>query len=238
MPRGLKVYPDQAELHTGINSNNLVSQKVRNFALVASKAGNYELPEMVIPWWNTVTNKLQHATIPAQKITVLPNSDIEETEVTAIPTTTSSIQASKTIIVNQSPWLQWLFLVLWLLTSAAWFISAQTKKSGKPTKNKEHDIKDVYLALLKACKQNDGEQALKLIVPWVNSLNNNNAAVTLEEALALIAVPSFTQAINELQQCYFSKEKSTWQSIGLLATITKINKAPAKKEQSTLVINP
>ncbi|NQY63654.1 MAG: BatD family protein, partial [Alteromonadaceae bacterium] len=31
LPHGLKVYPDQTELHTGMNNNRLVSQKVKNF---------------------------------------------------------------------------------------------------------------------------------------------------------------------------------------------------------------
>ena len=58
MPQGLKVYPDQAELHTGLNNERLVSQKVVNFAIVASKAGEYQLPEITINWWNTITNKV------------------------------------------------------------------------------------------------------------------------------------------------------------------------------------
>lgn len=241
MPKGLKVYPDQAELHTGMNNNHLVSQKVRNFALVASRPGNYELPAMVIPWWNTVTNKLQHATIAAQKITVLPNSDIDAPELASELTPANHNNTStktETIIVNQAPWLQWLFLALWLLTSLAWFISTRTKNVKEAVENKSDDRKNIYLTLLKACKNNDGEQALKLILPWINSLNKHYAAVTLDEGLALIAQASFTETINELQQCYFGKNTSVWQGNSLLAVITQINKTPIKQAKSPLVINP
>jgi len=61
VPQGLKVYPDQAELHTGLNNERLVSQKVANFAIVASQPGEYLLPDITIPWWNTVTNKAEIA---------------------------------------------------------------------------------------------------------------------------------------------------------------------------------
>jgi len=124
VPKGLKVYPDQAQLHTGMSSGHLVSQKVRNFAIVASKPGEYQLPEISIPWWNTVTNRYQVATIAAQKITVLPNSDLEiEPTVISNPKTKSQTPA-QTVVVTQTSWLKWLFLALWLLTSFSLFISA------------------------------------------------------------------------------------------------------------------
>ena len=69
-PTGLKVYPDQAELHSRMTKERLISQKIQNFALVASQAGEYVLPKISISWWNTVTNKYQQAILAEQTITV------------------------------------------------------------------------------------------------------------------------------------------------------------------------
>ena len=146
VPKGLKVYPDQAQLHTGMTSGRLVSQKVRNFAIVASKAGEYQLPEINISWWNTVTNRYQIATISAQTITVLPNSEMEKESEISIPHQNKEVIPAQTVIVTEASWLQWLFLALWLITSLAWFISTKlTKPSLANLPKTETKNSNVYL---------------------------------------------------------------------------------------------
>ncbi|MFT5758504.1 MAG: hypothetical protein ACI9LM_003246 [Alteromonadaceae bacterium] len=243
MPKGLKVYPDQAELHTGMNNNQLVSQKVRNFALVASKAGSYQLPEIIIPWWNTVTNKYQEAVIPAQTITVLPNVD-EPINVAAVNDNSlpkgKDIQEIKPekIIITQSSWLQWLFLSLWLITSLAWFISVRRSKKSAARAKTTIKMNTTYFSLSAACKKNNGAQALKLIVPWVNTLAGGSRITTLNDAIKQVNSSDFTLAINELQQCYYAKDNSEWQGKKLLNAITEINKSPLVSNPQQLVLNP
>jgi hypothetical protein len=245
VPKGLKVYPDQAQLHTGMSSGHLVSQKVVNFAIVASKPGEYLLPEISIPWWNTVTNRHQLATIAAQTITVLPNSDLEEA---SEPTITTSLAAqktlpTKTVIKTQTPKLQWLFLALWLLTALAWIISAKWKKrqfKERPKAKKE--INDAYLALLAAGKKNQGLAVLTLISPWLNTLQlsaGQSLTTTLDEALVAIDNAEFTQEVTHLQQCYYGKEQQAWQGKALVALIQSINKKGLKNNsQRPLSLNP
>jgi len=243
VPKGLKVYPDQAQLHTGMSSGHLVSQKVRNFAIVASKPGEYQLPEISIPWWNTVTNRYQVATIAAQKITVLANSELE-----VEPTVLSNAQikpqvTGQPIIVAQASWLQWLFLALWLLTSLAWFISARfTKPSMVNLAQNENKNNNAYLSLLTACKNNHGLEVLALITPWINTLQSQAGkaiTATLDEALLEIDNAEFQQEIKLLQQCYYSKDPKDWQGNSLLALIQAINKQGLEaRKQTMLSINP
>jgi len=243
VPKGLKVYPDQAQLHTGMSSGHLVSQKVRNFAIVASKPGEYQLPEISIPWWNTVTNRYQVATIAAQKITVLPNSDLEiEPTVISNPKTKSQTPA-QTVVVTQTSWLQWLFLALWLLTSLAWFISARSTKSATVSARiVENKNNNAYLSLLAACKKNQGLEVLPLISPWVNTLQSKAGkaiTTTLDEALLEIDNDSFQQEIKLLQQCYYSKEPKDWQGNRLVVLIQAVNKQGLEiNAPSMLSINP
>jgi hypothetical protein len=243
VPKGLKVYPDQAQLHTGMSSGHLVSQKVRNFAIVASKPGEYLLPEITIPWWNTVTNRYQVASIAAQKITVLPNSELE-----VVPTTAGNVQnkelvPTKTIMVTQSSWLQWLFLALWLLTSLAWFISSRLTKPSSTNETKvDSKSNNAYLSLLAACKKNQGLDVLSLISPWINTLQSHagkTITATLDEALLEIHSDKFQQEIQLLQQCYYGKEQKEWRGNNLIALVQDINKQGLKVNQETLLsMNP
>jgi len=268
LPYGLKVYPDQAQLHTGMNNERLVSQKIKNFAIVASKAGTFELPELVIPWWNTVTNKFQQAKIPAQTITVLPSTESQETEngtadtlgqQQTLPNNTITPEPA-TIIIRESSWLQWLFLALWLLTSAAWLISHLINKSknavSKQEKSKVKQIKkqktkvsyengkEAYLALLAACKQNNGELVLDLMVTWVNFFPQTNKQLkSIDEVIATLKNDDFAAAIADLQQCYFGKtdtdNNDTWQGNTLLNAIQNIQKTQqANTSRIAFSLNP
>lgn len=138
--RGLKIYPDQAELHANLNNDRLVSQKVQNFALVPSAAGEFLLPEMSVTWFNTITNRIEQATLPSQTLSVqaaeasLTNNSTNDFTATASKTDnsindtnssenlTGRAPTSGTLISVQDKRLQWLFLSLWLLTCLTWLI--------------------------------------------------------------------------------------------------------------------
>ncbi len=240
MPDGLKVYPDQAELHTGINSGRLVSQKVRNFAIVANKPGTYQLPEISIPWWNTITNKLEYAKLPAQTITVKADAEqANQTPVLATPEkNTANSSEVKTVIVEQSSWLQWLFLALWLLTSFAWLATSLLGKRGNKKLNKVTKVNDSYLALLAACKQNDSTQVLKLLVPWFDSICPDKIS-TLNQVIQYSQSAELTQAIKELQQSCYSQQADKWHGKALLDAVIHINKNQAVIESASgFALNP
>ncbi len=248
VPNGLKVYPDQAELHTSVRNNKLISQKVKNFAIVASKTGTFTLPKVVIPWWNTVTDRYEEAVLPEQTIIIEENKDFvanttlpPPTNITAQNNNTCETNDKVTVITKTS-WLQWLFLTLWLLTACAWFItSLRQKSSNKKTATKNTPaINDDYLALLKYCKENNGQQVLKAIVPWVNSLHLSSKKIhTLDEAIELVNDEAFKQEIENLQQCYYAKNNQSWSGDTLMAMIKKLNQQKnSTKQDLTLRLNP
>jgi hypothetical protein len=254
-PVGLKIYPDQAELHSSLTKERLISQKRQNFALVASQAGEYVLPEITIAWWNTVTNKYQRAVLPKQTITVLPNADLPQTSMVKVPPTIGTLPKSNLIdnsatplappiIIEKTSNLQWLFLALWLLTVFAWITHVfylKRNRTIKSTHTKPQKVNDAYLALMAACKQNKAEQALSLILPWLNSHPDNNEITTLAAAQTEINNDAFTCAINDVQQHLYGKEavESSWSGKDLLKAIQQINAASIEKDSaSKFTLNP
>ncbi|GHE80377.1 BatD family protein [Thalassotalea profundi] len=243
VPGGLKIYPDQAELHTGINNNRLVSQKVRNFAIVASKPGNYLLPEIRIPWWNTKTNRMEHATIPAEHITIAPNADLPQqntplnnAEPETVPSN-SAITPPSQVIIEKASWLQWLFLGLWLLTCFAWWLSAKrhaVKGPHKKDANKHNQEKkgNMYLALLAAGKKGDTKLMMSLILPWFNQLTSQQLT-SLSDVYQQVSDPAFKQAVTELQQACYGPSPQLFNSDQLLSLIQTINKTFSSSIKST-----
>lgn len=258
-PTGLKVYPDQAELHSRMTKERLISQKIQNFALVASQAGEYVLPKISISWWNTVTNKYQQAILAEQTITVHPNADLPQPSIVNAPSIANTLSKntsakettppliSPPIIIEKASYLQWLFLALWILTTMAWighvmFLKRSSSINASDTKPKK--VNNHYLALMAACKQNKAEQAISLVLPWLNNvstLQGSDEIPSLSAALDLINNDAFTCAINDVQQHLYGKEavESSWVGKDLLKAIQHINANGIEKNTiSNFTLNP
>ena len=264
VPDGLKVYPDQAERHSNMTNERIVSQQVQSFAIVASTAGTFELPAITISWWNTVTNKIEQAVLPAQRIVIQPNTDLAITdEKYSLPNTAVDINSVESpnstelklpsqVYIEQNNYLQWLFLTLWLLTSLAWLTSAVIKKRQKNQsksniKNNAQTINGAYLSLLAACKKHQATQVLSLIIPWIKTLKGAPETLsTLDEATHFINKKEFSEEINLLQKYLYGKDETNlshqqnnWDSSALLMQIQIINKKPLQYSANTLLnINP
>jgi len=258
-PVGLKIYPDQAELHSSLTKERLISQKRQSFALVASHAGEYILPKITIAWWNTVTNKYQQAVLPRQTITVHPNADLPQPANVKNSTTANTLSqdsllnntttpiVTPPIIIEKASDLQWLFLAFWLLTTIAWaghVIYLKRNSSLNTNNTKPVKVNNNYLALMAACKKNNAEQALSLISPWLNTLSSyqdNDEITTLTAALVKLNNEAFTCAINNVQQHLYGKEavEGSWVGKDLLTAIQLINAAGIEASTSNkFTLNP
>lgn len=245
MPAGLKVYPDQPKLHTSTKQARLVSQMVRNFAIVASVPGTFELPPLTIGWWNTINNRFEQTTLPAQSIVILANPDAIASPIPA-PLQLSPAPRQINLTAAQTPWLQWLFLALWLLTSIAWIASTLTRRSNKtqatkPAKQGVAQSKQ-HTRLLAACKNNQGQEVLSLLPAWVNYLNTgatqslNAPVINNKRALTLINQPELSTElcteigaeIKKLEQCFYGKQSqdnaANWQGSRLAALVETFGK--------------
>ena len=71
-PPNFKLYPDQSNTTTVEKDQSLISQRQTSLAIIPTQPGDFVLPEITIPWFNTLTQKTEYATIPARSITVVP----------------------------------------------------------------------------------------------------------------------------------------------------------------------
>ncbi|NRB25329.1 BatD family protein [Shewanella sp.] len=113
VPQGLKAYPEKPARKTMMRDKQMVSQLTQTLAIVPTKAGQYTLPAITVPWWNPHTRRQEQAMLPARTITVI---DSEVAEVN-FPQITNS---SGTNTADYWPWLSLIFATLWLATLMLW----------------------------------------------------------------------------------------------------------------------
>lgn len=66
----LKLYPDRSATDTQTNTGVVVGQREQKIAIVPTRPGTFQLPEIRIPWWDIQTDAPREAIVPAREITV------------------------------------------------------------------------------------------------------------------------------------------------------------------------
>ncbi|WP_370978685.1 BatD family protein [Agaribacterium sp. ZY112] len=77
-----KVYLEQPNLEDAEDQFGLVSTRKESAAIVLNSERS-KVAGISVPWWNTVTNELEYASLPEQSIALSPGQEVKQTEVQA-----------------------------------------------------------------------------------------------------------------------------------------------------------
>lgn len=131
---GFHVYPDDPKLSDQEVDSGINSAKTVKMAIVPLEAGKITLPPITINWWNTQTEKMETATLPAKTLDVLPALK-PQTHLTPLTQPTKPInQEVSHETSGKVSGIAWLwpaltaaFALLWLLTAMLYWRERQKK---------------------------------------------------------------------------------------------------------------
>lgn len=75
---GLRSYPDQPTLNNEVTANGISGSREQREALVATRAGDFQLPPIEVIWWNTIDDRLERSTLPGRNLLVADNPDLQQ----------------------------------------------------------------------------------------------------------------------------------------------------------------
>lgn len=252
-PPDFKVYPDQASTTTVVKDKDLIAQRVENIAVIPTRAGQYVLPQVSVPWFNTKTHKTEYATIPARSIEVVANP-LGQTATTSSPTD-SPLQAvnldapgitepdnrqADIQIKTIAHWWSissWVLLVLWIVTLVLWRTSrAQSGKVNRHTsQSPQHDATEKLL--WRQLKQDLASHEANRIYP---SLQRWSACVCAGDTAScgvssVFEVPQIKHEIDEMFAKRYTDNDHNWHSNILQQHLTTLrNELKSKSSQSEL----
>ncbi len=178
----IRQYPDQPVSRESRTESGLVSQREQKTALIATRGGRYTLPAMEVPWWNTVTDQMEVARLPAHELTVSAVAG-EAAAPAASPATPASVapDATDQALVKAEPpnatsdrwfWLALLCGLGWLLTGLAWWrsrVSSENTESLPRENPAAESERQLIRALENACKANDPKAVRHAFDRWAES---------------------------------------------------------------------
>lgn len=241
-PEGFKAYPDQPLLNDQNNEDGIIGVRQEKIALIATKAGHYNLPEIKISWWNTKTQKREIARIAKRKIEVLAADGSAKPPISSSPLNISTANPANKLIKAPSPltsakgsgaagfwpWLSLLLATGWLATAfilwrrnqhntqaAIQTLDHKTKAAFESRKQAEKKIKQ-------ACMDNNTQASKEAILTWGKILYPEKSINSLSELGKHIG-GTVANDINTLNQVLYSPSETTWQGQDLWDSIQDYN---------------
>lgn len=256
MTADFKQYPDQPVLSDKIKQQGITGTRVEKVAVIPGVAGEHQLPEVLISWWDTKNNKQQYASLPERTVKVLPPLQSAGTTVPADASGLNGLQSpvdqgpGRTPLVTQSGtggdpqdlfiWkgMAVFFALLWLLTlyrviqpyykniRAERFSSANAKASTS----------SAVKSLKYACQRNDLRLTKEALLNWDKCLHPDNPV----GSLAMIsrryqcALREHIQTVSDL--LYGKEQNRDWQGLPLWNAVSAYHQRrpsrPAEKESA------
>lgn len=218
----IKTYPDQDQLKNKLSDLGVVGIRQEKIAYIPSKPGEFTLPAMHIPWWNTASKQWQKAQIQEQIITVAPSTSfVEQAPVaTKNPVKINALADELRVENNNEPWWQWLalfFALAWIITTALLIKSRQQKtleleplKPLKPLKPIKPSFK--LSELQASCKEKDAKACKEGLINWANKHFIDRQFTHLADLKDAVSDELYTE-INKLEVLLYSNgAQHEWQA--------------------------
>ena len=224
IPDDFKQYPDQPILNDSPADRGITATRQEKVAIIPNRSGEYVLPEIAIPWWNTTTDKLEIARLPERIISVEGLSATPEIQQPSLPapelvpddiekeTEDLDPQSGDHVVSKTESFWQWISAALafaWMLTLLLWWRSRQR---GEDTNTESEGViktKEAIKAIQLACHENDPVQAKTALLRWASLNWRESPAMSLGEIMRRVPA-ELADRLNELNELLYSKNRSDW----------------------------
>jgi len=207
----IRQYPDQPERHTQTTPEGLTGILQQSFALVPVEAGPASVPEMTVYWWNTRTDRLEQATLPARSyqitgsgVAMEPRTQPDAQEVnTGDKTNTSEREDNATI--SGWFWSTLLLAGLWLATLALWWYTTRISRNRRktPAHPPRTTDKQAFERLIQGIKDSS-PRVSALLVHWAARKYTGQHFVTTQDVIRYFGDTELDTALTAFEESLFS----------------------------------
>jgi len=257
LPDALKVYPDKPSFRSDRGEYGLLGLREEKFTLVANQAGEYMVPPVAIPWWNTHTDQQEVARLEGFTLKVTAGAGMSASSITppmnktlegALTTKSQlGLEASpkfsdEVVKANKSgTWgalyqdnKQLILIVMagviigLLVVLYRIYKRASTLHQADQVQH-QAALKDALLQLQQACEENDAKKAIMRLPVWATLVGIKPATLAGVEACHDALLCEATQA---LTQAYYAKQAEPWQGEALWRAVSTYQ-VPSRQSVNT-----
>jgi len=214
---GFSVYPDRAEVTTVFTAQGDTSgTRMQKIVVIPKQAGTLTIPDIVLRWWNTQTDREEFARLPGITLSVEGDPATSGT----IPVAASTVEDGALTPAAAQPlsatriwvWLSALFAVAWLVTVVLWMrerrragSSLSQRADGSASQATSERIARTRIA--QACTRNDAVAARRELLAWGASHWSEDPPRGLEQIALLLDDQNLRRALLALDRALYAETK-------------------------------
>jgi len=215
----LRFYPDQESIDQSEIARGLQGTRTQSEALVARSDGNWALPEIRIPWWNTQTDQLEYAVLEPRNIAVQTVELLDDETTSGTPPDATLPAAALPLwiaLIGVAGWLIaiGLAIALWRVNPAS--MSANTPKSSLAAL-RGGDQRQALVAVKRALTQQDASGIRTALQHWAAS-HHGRAFSSLSD-IARASSPSLARILSDLDRSIYGGTDTEWRQLGLIEAL-------------------
>ncbi|MDD9889674.1 MAG: BatD family protein [Gammaproteobacteria bacterium] len=229
---GLNVYPDPPDIQRTFVDGSIVGTRVETTTLVPTRAGDIEIPQVTIEWWNVNTDELESTIIPATSIeiatiegdlpseqTVVTSENIEDL-LAAAPVVDQDMidaQAEAEFIEVDTSWLNYFIALAFLIVAYSIFklvivpnsaeINAFISRKRENFQSKYSPENNEWIAfnqLRSAGNTGDLNSIREKLIQWSDHFINSRTILTMEDILQQRESTELHQFVEQIQAALFN----------------------------------
>ncbi|MDP4985511.1 BatD family protein [Pseudoalteromonas tunicata] len=237
---GIRSYPDQADNNHSVRDGRVISQRVESFALLPQKPGTYTLPEVKIPWFNTVVNRIEYATLPTRTITVTgTGQEPIKTPINTLETASSTIPPVQPSVMGSDP-TNWLLVssgyILWLVTLViVWLKRSKTSAASKEVAEPTADNEQTVLKQLNQAARDKNNHLFYQLLLQLIKVRYGAEQANLSSFVESYQSPELASLVSQLQASLYSSEKG---AVDLTALLKLLKQVPTSKTHTAAKLKP
>lgn len=238
---GLKFYPDQGQSENELLDTGVSSFRADSAAIIPTREGPVELPEIRLRWFNTDLGTMEEAIIPGSTIQVKAALAGAPSAAAPLAVDHSQQAASKQpagVDADKLRLWQWIaagLLLLWLLTLGLLFIRLRhtpTKdKHRSQTEQTSTNERQAFKQLSKACKGDDIDAIRNSLVIWASLFWPQQNINSLHDVRQLEGNSALHKALQHIESALYSSHATAqWNGDGLLSVVKLLRDRRGSKQ--------
>ncbi|MFT5447964.1 MAG: hypothetical protein ACI9DC_003143 [Gammaproteobacteria bacterium] len=241
---GFSVYPDNADVQTTFSdqgtARGTLTQKI---AFIPRRAGELTVPDLIVRWWNTQTDREEVAVLPgitrsvlgaapAQPVSNMPVPLSPQSEsIRQVPANARDTSAADTPQPGMSTvthiWIgvSALFALAWIITLALWWRARVRPESARDGEQRSGlpTSADARSQIEQACRRDDPLATRNALLAWGAAHWAQDPPRGLDQIAARISDPPLADALHALDRalyCDLSSDARQWKADELLSLLS------------------
>ena len=224
LPADFKQYPDMPVLENQQAAIGITGIRQQKNAIIPARAGEFTLPEISLPWWNTETQTVQYAVLPERRVQVSTAVPETVTEAPALPAlgmdteglvqTVPEVAETAAVEVTASPdtsiwqWLTCILALTWIIT-LIYILKNRRGAQAEIAQAHTGDINKALKAVKQACQDNDQQRAKTALLRWARARPTGPPVTSLGD-LEKYSSEELAAEIRNLSRRLYSRTPDPW----------------------------